>query len=62
MDIVQALLHSGDDPQNGLLSAIRGRHSDIVRLLLESGATPGPDHEKAINALSKKKKKEMGLL
>ena len=59
---MQALLDAGVYPNDGLLPALRARHSDIVRLLISSGVTPGPEHEKAIKSLSQKKREEMGLL
>lgn len=37
--MVQTFLDAGDDPTRVLTEAIRGHHTDIVRLLLESGAT-----------------------
>jgi hypothetical protein len=61
LDIVQLLINAGAVPNDGLVSAIRARHSDIVRLLIASGATIGSTHAKAIESLSQKKKKEMGL-
>ena len=61
-DIVQTLLNAGADPNSGLLAAIRGRHSEIVRLLRSSGATLTQEHDAAIRALSNPEKAQMGFL
>lgn len=37
------LLDAGDDPSPGLTEAIRGHRTDIVRILLASGATDNPN-------------------
>ena len=60
--MVQMLLDTGDDPAPGLLPALWERHSEVVCLLLASGATRGSEHAKAIAFLSTEKRTEMGLL
>jgi hypothetical protein len=61
-EIAQTLLDTGMDPNLGLVSAIRGRHSDVVQLLLEYGATRGLEEEEAIKGLSMKQKRDMMLI
>lgn len=39
LDIVQTLLDAGDDPSSGIVDAIHNRRTDIVNVLLASGAT-----------------------
>ena len=62
LEIVQILIDASDDPSPGLLPALWERHSQIVRLLLASGATCGPEHAKALEFLPAAERTEMGLL
>lgn len=60
--MVKILLGAGDDPNPGLLPALWERNSQIVRLLLSSGAIRGPEHAKAMDSLSVAERTKMGLL